>query len=219
MKTDRQLQQDVIEELGWDPSVDAARIGVEAKDGIVTLSGHVDSYPQRWSAERAAQRVAGVKGVAVEIAVELAGSHKRDDADLALAARNALAWNVSVPEKAIKLTVHNGWITLSGEVDWAYQRWAAVAAVRDLVGVAGVNDEIVIKAHVQPKDVKSKIEAALQRLANHEAKAISVDIDAAGGVTLSGRVESWAERNAARHAAWAAPGVKTVVDRISVNAQ
>ena len=95
----------------------------------------------------------------------------------------------------------------------------AVAAVRDLVGVAGVNDEIVIKAHVQPKDVKSKIEAALQRLANHEAKAISVDIDAAGGVTLSGRVESWAERNAARHAAWAAPGVKTVVDRISVNAQ
>lgn len=218
MKTDIELQQDVIEELSWEPSVDAARIGVEVKDGIVTLSGHVESYPQRWSAERAALRVAGVRGVAVEIAVELPGAHKRDDADLALAARNALAWNVSVPEQAIKLTVHDGWITLSGEVDWAYQRWAAVAAVRDLVGVAGVNDEIAIKAHVRPKDVKSKIESALQRLANREAKAISVDIDAEGSVTLSGHVDSWAERNAARHAAWAAPGVKNVVDRISVHA-
>lgn len=218
MKTDRELQQDVIEELGWEPSVDAARIGVEVKDGIVTLSGHVESYPQRWSAEGAALRVGGVKGVAVEIAVELPGLHKLDDADLALAARNALAWSISVPEKAIKLAVHDGWITLRGEVDWAYQRWAAVAAVRDLVGVAGVNDEITIRAHVQTKDVKSKIESALQRLANREAKAVRVDIDTDGNVTLSGSVDSWAERNAARHAAWAAPGVKNVIDRMSVHA-
>jgi len=218
MKTDRELQKDVIDELGWEPSVDAAHIGVEVENGIVTLSGHVDSYPQRWSAERAALRVAGVKGVAVEIAVELPGLHKRNDADLARTARSALEWNVSVPDKDIKLTVKDGWITLSGEVDWAYQRWAAVAAVRDLVGVAGVNDEIVIKTHVQSKDVKVKIESALQRLASREAKAIKVDIDREGSVTLSGRVDSWSERNAARHAAWAAPGVKNVVDRISVSA-
>lgn len=218
MKTDRELQKDVIEELGWEPSVEAAHIGVEVEEGVVTLSGRVDSYPQRWSAECAALRVAGVKGVAVEITVELPGSHKRNDADLVRAARHALDWNVSVAEKDIKLSVKDGWITLSGEVDWAYQRWAAVAAVRDLVGIAGVNDEIVIKTHVQSKDVKVKIESALQRLANRQTKAIKVDIDPHGGVTLSGRVDSWAERNAARHAAWAAPGVSSVVDRISVNA-
>ncbi len=217
MKTDRQLQKDVIEELGWDPSVDAASIGVEAKDGIVTLSGCVDSYPQRWSAERAALRVAGVNGVVVDIEVDLPGAHKRNDADIARAARSALEWNVSVPDGSIKISVQNGWIALSGEVDWAYQRWAAVAAVRNLVGVAGVNDEITLKPHVDAKDVKGKIESALQRLANREAKAITVDIDENGSVTLSGKVGSWSERNAARHAAWAAPGVKNVVDRMSVN--
>ena len=218
MKTDRQLQKDVIEELGWDPSVNPASVGVEVKDGIVTLSGSVDSYPQRWAAERAASRLAGVSGVVVDIAVDLPGMHKRDDADLARAARNALEWNVSVPDKSIKISVENGWITLSGEVDWAYQRWAAVSAVRSLIGVAGVNDEITLKSHAQIKDVKVKIESALQRLANREAKAIRVDIDEEGCVTLSGTADSFAERSAARHAAWAAPGVKNVIDKMSLNA-
>lgn len=218
MKTDRQLQKDVIEELGWDPSVDAARVGVEVKDGIVTLSGNIDSYPQQWSAERAALRVAGVQGVVLDLDVDLPGAHKRGDADLARAARSALEGNISVPPKGIQISVQDGWITLSGEVDWAYQRWAAVAAVRSLIGVVGVNDEIVLKTHIQTKDVKRKIESALQRLANREAKAITVDIDEEGSVTLSGRTDSWSERNAARHAAWAAPGVKNVIDRMSVNA-
>lgn len=137
---------------------------------------------------------------------------------IARTARSALEWDVSVPDKSIKLSVENGWITLSGEVDWAYERWAAVAAVRNLVGVAGVNDEITLKSHAEIKDVKSKIESALQRLANREAKAIRVDIDAEGCVTLSGTADSWAERSAARHAAWAAPGVKNVIDKMSLNA-
>lgn len=215
MKSDRQLQQDIIEELQWEPSVEASAIGVEVKDGIVTLAGHVKSYAEKVAAEKAAQRVFGVKGVVIEIDIALPGSSKLKDGDLARNASHALEWNTSVPENAIKISVQDGWIKLTGEVDWAYQRWAAVGAVRDLIGVAGVNDQISIKQHVEPHDVKTKIQAALQRHAHQESKSIDVGVSG-HSVTLSGVVDSWAEREAARTAAWAAPGVNEVIDKLRI---
>ena len=217
MKTDSQLQQDVIDELKWEPSVEATMIGVEVKDGIVTLAGHVESYTQKWAAECAAQRVSGVRGVAMEIDIALPGSSKCKDADLARRARSALEWNASVPQDAVRISVQDGWVKLSGEVDWAYQRWAAETAVFNLIGVVGVNDDVAVKSQVQPRDVKTKIEAALQRHAHQESKSIEVGV-AGDSVTLSGVVESWAERDAAHTAAWAAPGVKNVIDNIRVAA-
>ena len=140
----------------------------------------------------------------------------RKDAEIARSASFALEWNASVPNNAVRISVQDGWVTLTGEVNWAYQRWAAVAAVRDLIGVAGVNDEIVIKPQVEPRDVKRKIEAALQRHAHRESKEIEIGV-AGDSVTLSGMVDSWAEREAARLAAWAAPGVRNVIDNIRVS--
>lgn len=217
MKTDRQLQQDVIDELKWEPSVDATAIGVEVKDGVVTLAGHVESYAQKWAAESTAQRVAGVNGIVVEIDIALPGSSKRKDAEIVRAAIHALEWNASVPKSAIKISVQDGWVMLTGEVSWAFQRWAAVSTVRNLIGVVGVNDQIVIKPQIEPRDVKTKIEAALQRHAHRESKGIEVGV-AGDNVTLSGSVDSWAERDAARLAAWAAPGVRNVIDNIHVSA-
>jgi osmotically-inducible protein OsmY len=216
MKTDEQLQQDVMEELKWEPAVEASTIGVEAKDGVVTLAGHVETYPQKWAAERAAQRVSGVKGVVVEIDVSLPGSSKRKDADIVQAARYALEWNASVPPGAIKILVSDGMVTLSGEVDWAFQRSAALAAVRNLMGVRELDNQIALKPHpVRVGDVKKKIQSALQRQAQLDAKAISIDVDGTS-VTLGGVVDSWSERTAARNAAWSAPGVQYVIDNLSV---
>jgi len=216
MKSDSQLQQHVMEELKWEPAVEASSIGVEAKDGVVTLAGHVQSYAQKWAAERAAQRVGGVKGVVVEIDVVLPGASKRSDADLVKAADLALEWNSCVPKDAVKILVSEGVVTLSGEVDWSFQRSAAVAAVRNLIGVRAVNDQIMLRRHVvKVHDVKKKIQAALHRQAQRDANAISIDIEG-GSVTLGGTVDSWSERMAARNAAWAAPGVQNVVDNLSV---
>src|SRR5450755_4002741 len=148
MKTDAQLQQDVIAELNWEPSVNAAQIGVEVKDGIVTLAGHVSSYAEKYAAERAAQRVCGVKALAVEMNVNLPGSSKRIDADIARSAENVLEWMTYLPKDCVKVKVEGVWITLSGEVAWEYQRQAAVSAVRYLMGVTGVSDQIAIKPKV-----------------------------------------------------------------------
>ena len=216
MKTDNQLQQDVLDELKWEPEVEASRIGVEAKGGIVTLAGHVDTFAQKWAAECAAQRVAGVKGVVVEIDVALPGAHQRRDEELVRAANHALDWHSSVPKDAIKVIVESGYVTLTGEVDWAFQRAAAVGAIRNLVGVLGVSDQISLKSRpATAAAVKKQINAALHRQAQHEAKAIKVAVSGSS-VTLSGVVDSWLQRAAAKHAAWAAPGVQTVVDNISV---
>jgi osmotically-inducible protein OsmY len=216
MKTDLQLQKDVMEELKWEPAIEASTIGVEAKDGVVTLAGHVQSYSQKWAAERAAQRINGVKGVVVEIDVALPGSSKRSDADLVKAASTALEWNSCVPNGEVNILVENGIVTLSGEVDWAFQRTAAVAAVRHLIGVRGVNDHIALKLHViNVRDVKRKIQAAIHRQAQLDANAISIDVEGSN-VTLTGTVDSWNERVAARNAVWAAPGVQNVVDNLSV---
>lgn len=216
MKIDRKLQEDVLQELDWEPSIDASHIGVEVNEGIVTLSGKIASYAQKWAAERAAKRVPGVKGLAVELEVTLPGSLRRSDTDIALAAMNAIDWNAAVPKDAVSVVVEDGWITLSGSVEWAFIRRAAEAAVRGLLGVRGVTNNIAIAPHVEPRDIKSKIEAALYRRAHLDTKAIKVDVSK-GTVTLMGAVDSLAERDAVEQAAWSAPGVQQVIDNLSVS--
>jgi osmotically-inducible protein OsmY len=215
MKTDSQLQQDVSAELQWEPSVHAARIGVEVKDGAVTLAGQVDSYAEKWSAERAAQRVAGVKAMTTELKVHLTSLSQRTDGDIAQAVENVLEWTSSLPAGAIQVMVERGWVTLSGDVDWQYQRQAATDSVRFLMGVTGVSDQINIKPSLTATAVKSDIEAALKRTSMADAKTISVAVQG-GDVTLSGTLHSWDERNTATHAAWGMPGVRNVVDKMTL---
>lgn len=215
MKTDMQLQQDVLAELKWEPAVNAAQIGVEVKDGVVTLAGHVGSYAEKWDAERAAQRVSGVKALAIEIDVALPGANKRNDADIAHSAENVLQWMTYLPEDAVKVVAEKGWITLSGDVDWEYQKQAATGAVRHLMGVTGVSNQILVKPKVSLSAVESEIEAALKRRAHIDAQKISVEIQGAN-VTLSGRVNSLAARNLACHSAWSTPGVQNVVDHLVI---
>jgi osmotically-inducible protein OsmY len=215
MKTDAQLQKDIIAELTWDPSIKASGIGVEVKNGTVTLAGHVDSYTEKWQAEKAAQRVIGVRGLAVEIDVKLPGSSTRTDADIAASADNVLEWTTYLPRDSLKVKVENGWITLSGEVEWDYQREIARSAVRNLLGVVGVSDTITIRPKVTSSAVKSDIEAALKRRAHGDAQRITVDV-MGSDVTLSGTVHSWSERELAENSAWATAGVSRVIDNIKI---
>jgi len=215
MKTDSQLQQDVSAELTWEPSVNAAQIGVAVHDGVVTLSGHVDSFGEKWHAEQAAQAVSGVKALAVEIDVKLPGSSGRNDADIARTAENVIACMSQLPKDAIKVMVEGGWITLSGEVDWQFQRQSAAAAVRYLMGTTGVSDQVVIKPRATAAVAKADIESALRRSARGGTHKISVDVSGSD-VTLDGTVGSWAERESARRAAWGTPGVRNVLDHIRV---
>lgn len=215
MKTDSQLQQDVSAELKWEPSVHAARIGVEVKDGVVTLAGQVDSYAEKWNAERAAQRVSGVKAMAIELKVKLTSLSERTDADIAGSVENVLEWTSSLPAGAIKVMVEGGWVTLSGDVDWQYQRQAAADSVRYLMGVIGVSDQISIKPSVSAKAVKSDIEAALKRTAIADARKIRVDV-LGHDVTLTGSVHNWAERETATNSAWSTPGVRNVHDKMTL---
>jgi osmotically-inducible protein OsmY len=215
MKNDTQLQKDVISELNWEPSVNPTDIGVEVKDGVVTLSGHVDSYAEKLNAEHSAQRVAGVKALAIEIEVKLPGISYRTDADIARSVENVLQWTTYLPKETVKVMVENGWITLSGQVDWGYQRVAAVDAVRYLMGVRGVSDDISIKPSVSSDSVKSDIEDALKRRAIVDANNISVEVHGED-VTLNGKVHSWSERDLATHSAWCTPGVKHVKDNITL---
>jgi osmotically-inducible protein OsmY len=215
MKTDHQLQLDVLAELSWEPSVKAEDIGVEVKDGIVTLAGHVGSYAEKIDAERATMRVSGVKALAVEMDVKLMGSSARNDIDIARSVDNVLQYTTYLPEKSIKVKVESGWVTLSGEVTWEYQRQAAISAVRYLMGVKGVNDQLVIKPSISAPVVKADIEAALKRRAQKDAQQISVSVQGTD-ITLSGKVHSWSERELATNTAWASPGVKSVVDNITL---
>jgi osmotically-inducible protein OsmY len=212
------LQHDVLDELEWDPSIDAAKIGVIFENGVVTLTGHVRSYSEKSAAERIAKRVKGVEAVANDIEVKFDIGGKRDDTDIAKAALDALRWNVALPRDKVKVMVTNGGlVTLEGEVDWDYQRRVAFDAVHSLHGVRGVTNNIAVIPKVKAADVKDKIEAALRRNAEIDAKKISVETSD-GRVTLRGNVRSWVEREDAVSAAWAAPGVRKVVDELKVRA-
>ena len=213
--TDRDIQHNVQSALEWDPGIDAADIGVTVDSGVVTLHGDIKTYAEKSAAERVALGVYGVKAVANDLNVHLFRGLDRTDSDIATAALNALQWNTRVPRSGITVTVSKNWITLKGEVDWHFQRDAAEGAVRDLIGVVGVTNTIVVKPQVNASDVRAKIEAALRRSAEVDARRINVA--ASGGtVTLTGNVRSWAERSEAAHAAWAAPGVHLVDNRIAV---
>ena len=215
MKTDTQLQNDVMAELKWDPSVNATEIGVEVKNGVVTLSGHVDKYTQKWAAEKAAQKVTGVKALAVELDVNLPGSSNRSDTDIARTAENVLEWTTNWPKDHVKVMVEKGWITLSGLVDYEYQRQIASSAVRHLMGVTGVSNQITIKSTLTSASVKTDIEAALKRHALTDAQEIMVTVNG-GKVTLTGVVHSWSERDMVSDSVWNTPGVTDVNDNISV---
>jgi osmotically-inducible protein OsmY len=215
MKTDAQLQQDVMAELKWEPSVHAAQIGVEVRDGVVTLAGEVGSYAEKWNAERAAQRVAGVKALAIEMKVKLPGLGGRTDADIAISAENVLRWANFLPLGSIKVQVESGWITLTGDVEWQYQRQEAADSMRYLLGVTGVSNQIGIKHTLSAGIVKADIESALKRRAEADSKTIAVEVKGAD-VTLTGTVHSWAEREVARHSAWSTSGVRNVVDKMTL---
>jgi len=213
MKTDSELRRDVERELEWDPSIDARNIGVAVKNGVVTLTGYVSSYADKWRAERIAKRVAGVTAIANEIEVKL--STERTDPDIAEAARAALKSDSRVPADRIKVIVERGWVTLEGTVDYYYQKSAAESDVRYIAGVRGVTNAIVVTPKVSPTDIRLKIEEALKRSAQLDASRISVETEGSK-VILSGTVRSWAEREEAEMAAWAAPGVTEVENRIKV---
>jgi osmotically-inducible protein OsmY len=216
MKTDTELQQDVMGELKWEPTLKAAEIGVAVKDGIVTLSGHVDSYAKKLVAERAAARVFGVRAVVEAIQVRLPSSLKRSDEDIAEMVANVLDWDVLVPIDRIKVHVQDGVVTLSGEVDWGYQKYAAEEAVHHLMGVVWLNNQIRVKPTVKPQDIKDKIVSAFQRNALLDSRRIKIETSG-GKVILSGSVRSWGERAEAQWVAWAAPGVFEVENDIKIS--
>lgn len=211
----RELQNTVLRALDWEPSVDATKIGVSVEDGVVTLRGEVRTFAEKSAAERVSLRVYGVKAVANDIEVRLDGTAPRSDTEIAHAAVNRLKWSTSVPKDAVTVAVRDGWITLAGSVEWGYQANAAARILRDLAGVRGVTNDIQVKPHATISDIQAKIEAAFRRSAEIDARRVTVDV-ADGKVILSGSVHSLAEREEARRATWAAPGVSAVEDRLSV---
>ena len=214
MKTDLQIQQDVMAELKWEPKVNAAHIGVEVKNGVVTLSGHVDSFAEKWNAEQATKRVVGVKVIAIELDVALPGSSKKSDTEIAKAAMEALKWNVYKIADLVSIKVEDGFITLTGQVTWHFERLSAENSLRYLTGVRGVYNHIMVKPAISVNTIKVDIERALKRRAHEEAQEITVSIHG-DEVTLGGKIHDWKEKSLAIDAVWAVPGVKKVIDNTS----
>lgn len=220
MKTDSELQRDVMTELKWEPTIYAAEIGVAVKDGVVTLSGDVDTYGMKWAAERAVKRVSGVKGFAEEIKVSLPDPYKRSDEDIAVSVTNVLDWNFWIPHDRVKVIVEDGWVTLSGDVDWYYQKERAEDAVRHMIGISGVTNRITIKPPaptVKAFEVKNGIENALKRNARLLRDADKIKVETSGSkVILRGSVGSLADYEEAEYAAYCAAGVSEVENKLTV---
>lgn len=214
MKTDHELKRDVEAELAWDPAVTSTAIGVAVSKGVVTLTGHIDTFAEKHAAERAVRRVAGVKAIALELDVRLAPSHQRSDTDIATAAHGVLTWNTLVGDK-VQATVDKGWVTLRGEVEWDYQRRSAEKAIRPLTGVVGISNDITIRPRVSSASIQMQIASALKRQAQREADRMEIKVDGST-VTLSGSVHSWNERSAAYGAAYSAPGVRAVINELRI---
>lgn len=217
MKTDSDLKKDVLAELEWDPEVNAAAIGIGVKDGVVTVSGHLTTYSEKFAIERALRRVDGVRAIGMEVDVVLSPQHRRSDSDIATAAAQALKWQARLPDDKVRVSVEHGWVHLSGEVDWEFQRRSAEKAVRPLLGVVGVSNEVTLATKAVPADLNDRISQALQRQALREARRVEVNVDGPK-VTLRGSVHSWQERDAVQGAVWAAPGVRTVINELRVGA-
>jgi osmotically-inducible protein OsmY len=219
MKTNDELRKDVMDEIKWNPELRsvATEIGVASKDGVITLTGMVDSYRKKISAEESAQKVAGVKVVASDIEVKVAGLGKKTDTDLAEAVKNALRWNSAVNEDQIEVKVDNGWVYLTGKVDWLFQKDSAQRSVDCLLGVTGVINSITLKpVAIDPKQIKTKISAAFHRSATVDSSSIQIEAEN-HKVTLYGKVRSWAEKKDAENIAWASPGVVTVENKIEID--
>jgi osmotically-inducible protein OsmY len=215
MKTDAQLKKDLQAELEWDPSIDAAQVGIAVHDGVVTLGGHLGTFAEKSAVERAVKRVAGVRGVAVELDVRLEPHHQISDTEIAAAVQTAFKWHALLPEDRIHFTVEKGWVTLTGAVDWEHQRHNAEVAVRTLTGVLGVVNKIHLRVRQAPDHVAHRIREALSRYADNEATQIEVLVDG-GTATLRGTVKSWAEHAVVQHAAWSAPGIQRVFNELKV---
>jgi len=216
MRTDADLQRAIEAELAWDPAVKSTAIGVAVNHGVVSLSGHIDTYAEKWAAEKALRRVPGVKAIAMELDVKLSPEHRYNDTELADAAETALVWHTMVPTDAVRVTVDHGRITLEGEVDWDYQRRAVESAIRPLRGVVDINNRIRLRNQLSPTDLQRRLEEALTRQALREVRHLNVDVRD-GTVTLRGTVHSLRERDAVVGTAWSAPGVRAVINELHID--
>lgn len=218
MKTDAEIQKDVMNELRWEPLLNAAEIGVAVKEGVVTLSGTVDSYSKKMEAEKATKRVSGVKAVAEDIEVKLFSSTVKNDTEIARMIADSLEWHSSIREEKIKIKVENAWVTMEGEVEWEYQREAVKNAIKNLSGIKGISNLITVKPSITSKDVKLKIASAFHRNATLDSQKIGIEIQGNKAI-LTGKVRSWAEKNDAENAAWKAQGITSVDNRLVIDTE